>query len=104
MWVPGGRDLVVKVAKGGKTQVGTKKKKAESDRKAFLDALRSCGGNVFRAAKMVRIHEDMPYKWRRKDEQFAIAMEEEFPWHELNSTQQFVVRQFIQSTDAFLKE
>jgi len=34
----------------------------------------------------------------------AIAMGEEFPWHELNDTQQAVVRQFIQSTDAFLEE
>ena len=65
-----------KVAKRPTTRVGIKKKKAESDRKAFLEALRTCGGNVFRAAKTACIHEDMPYKWRRKNEEFAIAMEE----------------------------
>ncbi len=49
-------------------------KKKGSDQKAFLGALRTCG-NVFRAAKMVGIHEDMPYHWRRNDEQFMAAME-----------------------------
>ncbi len=73
MWVPGGRDLVGKVAKRPNTRARSIKKKAK-DQKAFLDALRTCG-NVFRAAKMVRIHEDMPYHWRRNDEQFAVAME-----------------------------
>ena len=34
----------------------------------------------------------------------AIAMGPDFPWQELHATQQFVVRQFIQSTDAFLKD
>ena len=34
----------------------------------------------------------------------AIAMQDDFPWHELNDAQQVVVCQLIQSTDAFLKD
>ncbi len=62
-----------KVAKRPNTRARSIKKKAK-DQGAFLAALRTCG-NVFRAAKMVGIHEDMPYHWRRNDEQFAVAME-----------------------------
>lgn len=32
----------------------------------------------------------------------AIAMGEDFPWHELNDTQQIVVRQFLRRSDMFL--
>jgi len=74
VWVSRGRDVAVgKVAKRPNTRARIIKKKAK-DQGAFLAALRTCG-NVFRAAKMVGIHEDMPYHWRRNDEQFAAAME-----------------------------
>ena len=32
----------------------------------------------------------------------GVAMGEDFPWHELNETQQIVTRQFIARTDKFL--
>ena len=73
VWVSRGGDVVGKVAKRPNTRARSIKKKAK-DQVAFLAALRTCG-NVFRAAKMVGIHEDMPYHWRRNDEQFAVAME-----------------------------
>jgi len=68
VWVPGGRDLVGKVAKR------TNRASAHLKKKDFLEALRTTG-LVTDACKIAGIGRRTPYDWAQKSEEFAEAME-----------------------------
>ncbi len=83
MWVPGGRDLVGKVAKRGNARSRSLSLKAlavkrtETAQARFLEALEGKGGgNVTLACRLAGIGRRTVYDWSAKDEKFTERMEE----------------------------